>query len=134
MSVHVIICVPFLLLVVVNQYTLCSTLTINSLQLSDNGTYQCVASNINATTFSLYHLHFYGMYFSFSYHLLMLLFSFYFCSFLLSPIPLLYIFILIINLTLLANTCTYHAYFECVSKVLVLIFCMQYAQCTHVSL
>ena len=54
----------FLLLVVVNQYTLRSILTINPLQLSDNGTYQCIASNVNATTFSVYHLNFYGMYFS----------------------------------------------------------------------
>ena len=49
--------------VVVNQYTLLSTLTINHVQLSDKGAYQCIASTVNATTFATLNVIVYGMYF-----------------------------------------------------------------------
>ena len=48
-----------------DQYTLRSSLTINHVQLGDNGTYQCIASTVNATTFSIFYLNVYGMHFLF---------------------------------------------------------------------
>lgn len=57
------LCMYPLSVVVVNQYTLRSTFTINYVQLSDKGTYQCIASTVNATTFTTLNVIVYGMYF-----------------------------------------------------------------------